>query len=55
VQLLVPEGSIADIDEPVTDISIGYVGPARIAAKGSRGFLTFQDSRGLNVVDLTHL
>jgi hypothetical protein len=39
----------------VADIGFAYVGPARVAAKGSHGFLTFQDSRGLDVVDLTHL
>jgi hypothetical protein len=39
----------------VADIGFAYQGPARIAARGSRGFLTFQDSRGLDVVDLSHL
>jgi hypothetical protein len=39
----------------VSTIDGGYAGPARIAARGADGFLTFQDDRGLNVVDLTGL
>jgi hypothetical protein len=39
----------------VAKIGFGYAGPARVAAKGGSGFLTFQDNNGLELVDLSHL
>jgi len=40
--------SLASIDGP-------YTGPARLASVGGDGFLTWQDSAGLELVDLAHL
>jgi hypothetical protein len=39
----------------VANIGGEYAGPARIAATGTHGFLTFQDARGLILVDLAGL
>jgi hypothetical protein len=39
----------------VAGIGFGYDGPARVAATGSDGFLTFQDHSGLEIVTLAHL
>jgi hypothetical protein len=39
----------------VAPVSFAYVGPARLASVGGDGFLTWQDSKGLKLVDLTHL
>lgn len=39
----------------VGSIPFGYVGPARLASVGGGGFLTWQDSNGLELVDLAHL
>ena len=39
----------------VADINSAYEGPARLAATGGHGFLTFQDGGGLELVDLASL
>ncbi|MGO9196659.1 MAG: hypothetical protein ACLQK4_05985 [Acidimicrobiales bacterium] len=39
----------------LASISFAYVGPARVASVGGHGFVTWQDSRGLELVDLAHL
>jgi hypothetical protein len=36
----------------VADVGYGYDGPARLASVGGRGFLTWQDHNGLELVDL---
>ena len=39
----------------VAPFDYGYSGPARVATVGDRGFATFQDAKGLHLVDLAHL
>lgn len=39
----------------VATVGYGYVGPARIATVNDRGFLTWQDHDGLELVALSHL
>jgi hypothetical protein len=39
----------------VSPIGFAYSGPARVAATGADGFLTFEERAGLVVVDLNHL
>jgi hypothetical protein len=47
----------ASFSSPTTasQIGAGYVGPARLAATGTTGFLTFQNRAGLELIDLAHL
>jgi hypothetical protein len=39
----------------LASISYAYVGPARLASVGGDGFVTWQDSKGLQLVGLAHL
>jgi hypothetical protein len=39
----------------VASVGFAYSGPARIATVAGHGFLTWQDSRGLDLVDLSHV
>jgi hypothetical protein len=41
--------------DSLASISYAYEGPARLASVGGDGFVTWQDSRGLELVDLAHL
>jgi hypothetical protein len=47
----------ASFSGPTTVAKLGYAynGPARVASVGNSGFLTWQDSKGLRLVDLAHL